>query len=322
MKWTDRLWAATNWTLDTTIHALADTMSTCGTLVSVAGGAAYAISNVLHTQDVSAAYYGGVRTTGNFSLGVNITNLGYSFNDLLPWYYSNQINNKTPSYNLTEYVSSIMLINASAICIGTGAVLKTLGDNIHYWQQNREERREYSQTHQMEIANPSLKEYVYVSAEAVASGLTLAMFSTAVVAAVLNFSNLSLPDFTYPPKGDQKVYGEHYRGAVITQPFNISLDLGVSNFTIPVYFDNLNILLNKTANGTANATYGGGFFFKSNGATPKPSFEVTETFTSMTGFSAYIAKNFFNKKKNRLHIERIKEAEELSYTLVDLDLKN
>lgn len=317
MGWADRFWTATNWVLDTTVHAVADTMSTCGTLACTLGGAAYALSNVLHLQDVNASYYGGVQAAGNFSVGVNITNLNYVFNEWLPWSYSNHVNNGTPAYNLTEYVSSGMVGTISALCVGSGIVLKTIGSNINHWQENREERRYYAQTKQLQIASPELKEYFYVSAGAISSSITLAMFSNAVVAAALHFSGRILPNFTYPPNGGQKVHGEHYNGSVITEPFNFTINLGESNFTVPLYFGDLNVLLKKAVDASANATYGGGFFFKRNGSTQNPSLAVTEAVSSIVGASAYKASNFFATKAKRLHADRILEAEANAYTLIN-----
>jgi hypothetical protein len=141
------------------------------------------------------------------------------------------------------------------------------------------------------------------------------MLSNAVTAATLYFSGKVFPDFTYPPNGKEKVYGEHYNGAVITEPFNVSIDLGVSNFTVPLYFGNLDVLLKKAVDAAVNVTYGGGFFFKPSGATQTPSFTVTETVSSTVGASAYLASNFFATKSRQLHSARRHEAEANAYTL-------
>ncbi|HHT0594159.1 TPA: hypothetical protein ACTXXA_002508 [Legionella anisa] len=316
MGWADRFWTATNWVLDTTVHAVADTMNTCGTLACTLGGAAYALSNVLPLQEVNAAYYGGVHAVGNFTLGINVTNLNYNIPEWLPFSYSNEVNNDTPAYNLTDYISLGKVCSISTLCIGSGIVLKTLGANINHWQENREERRFYAQRKGVQISNPQLKEYLYVSAEAFSSSISTAMLSNGVTAAVLYFSGKVFPDVTYPPNGE-KVYGEHYNGAVITQPFNVTVDLGESNFTVPVYFENLNVLLKKAVDATVNATYGGGFFIKPNGATQNPSLAVTETVSSTVGISTYLASNFFATKSREMHSERIHEAEVNTYTLIN-----
>ncbi|MCE0722025.1 MULTISPECIES: hypothetical protein [Legionella] len=317
MGWADKFWTATNWVLDTTVHVVADTMNTCGTLACTLGGAAYALSNVLPLQEVNAAYYGGVHAVGNFSLGINVTNLNYYVHEWLPVSYSNQVNNDTPAYNLTEYVSSGMVSSISAMCIGSGIVLKTLGANINHWQENREERRFYAHSKRIQITSPQLKEYLYVSAEAFSSSISTAMLSNAVAAAVLYFSGKVFPDFTYPPSGKEKVFGEHYNGAVITQPFNVTIDLGESNFTVPLYFENLNVLLKKSVDAALHATYGGGFFFKPSGATQNPPLAVTEAVSSTVGASAYLASNFFAAKSRQLHSERIHEAEANTYILIN-----
>ncbi|WP_259293211.1 hypothetical protein [Legionella bozemanae] len=315
MGWADRFWTATNWVLDTTVHAVADTMNTCGTLACTLGGAAYALSNVLPLQEVNASYYGGVHAVGNFSLGINITNLDYVFPEWLPGSYSNHVNSDTPAYNLTEYVSLGMVNSIGTLCIGSGIALKTLGVNINHWQESREERRYYAHSKGIQVSNPRLKEYLYVSAEAFSNSISTVMLSNAVTAATLYFAGKVFPDFTYPPNGKEKVYGEHYNGAVITEPFNVSIDLGVSNFTVPLYFGNLDVLLKKAVDAAVNVTYGGGFFFKPSGATQTPSFTVTETVSSTVGASAYLASNFFATKSRQLHSERIHEAEANAYTL-------
>ncbi|KTC80942.1 hypothetical protein [Legionella cherrii] len=316
MRWADRFWSATSWAFDTTVHAVADTMSVCGTLACTLGGAAYAVSNMLNLEEVSASYYGAVNATGNFTLGVNLTNINYSLSESFPLTYSNHINNGT-AYNVTDYISSGMVQTASTICMASGIALKTLGATINQWQENREEQRYYARNHGLQIAKPHWKEYGYVSAEAFAGALSMAMLSTTVATTALYFSSRTVPKITYPPSGERYVAGAYYNGPTISMPFNINIDLGTSSFNIPLYFETMNVLLNKTVEVAAKATYGGGFFFKPNQNTPNPPLAVTEAVSSITGAGAYLARNFFASKAKHLHAERIQKAEASVYTLVN-----
>ncbi len=316
MWWVDGFWTATKWVMDTTVHAVADTMNTCGTLACTLGGAAYAVSNALSLQDVNASYYGGVHAAGNFTLGVDLANLeNYSFNESFPLHYSNQINNGT-TYNLTDYVNAQTLQSASTICVASGIALKTLGASINHWQQSREEQRYFTQMNEMQIASPSLKEYAFVGAEAFTGAVSNAMLSNAIAAAAIHYSGRIVPDITYPPNSEDHVYGAHYNGPIISQPFDVKIDLGDGNFTIPLYFENLNVLLKKTIDVVANATYGGGFFFKRNDVSQKPPLPVTEAVSSTVGVSAYLASNFFARRARELHSERTQHEEVRSYSLI------
>ncbi|KTD00528.1 hypothetical protein [Fluoribacter gormanii] len=315
MRWMDKFWTATHWVFDTTVHTVADTMNVCATLACSLGGAAFAVSNALSLHDVTASYYGSVHAEGNFTLGVDLASLeNYRFNESYPLSYNNHVNNGT-TYNLTDYVNAGTLQTASAICVASGVALKTLGASINHWQQNREERRYYARTKEMQIAKPSYKEYAYVGAEAFTGAVSNAMLSNAVTAAVLHISEKSFPSITYPPHSKQLVSGAHYNGPVISEPFKIGIDLGDSNFTIPLYFDNLNVLLKKTIDVAANATYGGGFFFKRNDVEQEPPLAATEAVSSTVAVSAYLASNFFARKAKELHSERV-QGEARPYTLI------
>ena len=314
MRWKDKFWTATNWVFDTAVHSVADTVNVCATLACSLGGAAFAVSNALSLHDVSASYYGSVQAGGNFTLGVDLTNVNYRFNESFPLSYSKHINNGT-TYNLTDYINAGTLQTASAICVASGVALKTLGANINHWQQNREERRYYARTKDIQIAKPSYKEYALVSAEAFTGAVSNAMLSHTATAAVLHFSEKSIPSITYPPNSVDHTRGAHYNGPVITEPFKIGIDLGTSNFTIPLYFEDLNVLLKKTIDVAAKATYGGGFFFKRNDQEPKPPLAVTEAVSSTVGVSAYLASNFFARKAKELHSERV-HPEARPYTII------
>ncbi|CAM2736456.1 Uncharacterised protein [Legionella steigerwaltii] len=316
MRWMNGFWTAANWAFDTTVHAAANTMNVCGTLACTLGGAAYAVSNMLNLEEVSASYYGAVNATGNFTLGVNLTNLDYGLSESFPLTYSNHVNNGT-SYNLTDYITSGVVQNAGVICMATGIALRTVGATINEWQKAREEQRYYADKLGLQLAKPLWKEYGYVSAEAFAGAVALAMFSTTVATTALQFSSRTVPKITYPPSSEHLVSGAYYNGPTITLPFNIRIDLGTSNFTIPLYFENLNVLLNKTVDVAAKATYGGGFFFKPNKATPNPPLAVTEAVSAVVGGSAYLAQGLFAKKAEALHAQRIQKAEPTVYTLVN-----
>lgn len=198
MGWVDRFWTAGNWLLDTTVHAVADSMNVCGTLACTLGGTAYAVSSMLGTEDVSASYYGEVKAAGNFTLGVNLTNINYAFNEQYPLTYNNHVNNGT-SYNLTDYINAGTVQAASMICVASGIALKTIGASVNKWQESREERRYYARTQGMQVANPQLKEYYYVCAEAFSGAVSMAMLSNMVATTALYFSGKNIPDITYPP---------------------------------------------------------------------------------------------------------------------------
>ncbi|WP_454781562.1 hypothetical protein [Legionella sp. WA2022007384] len=314
MRWRDKFWTATNWVFDTAVHSVADTVNVCATLACSLGGAAFAVSNALPLHDVSASYCGSVKAQGNFILGVDLINLNYCFNEQYPLSYNKDINNGT-TYNLTDYINAGTLQTASAVCVASGVALKTIGANIKHWQQNREERRYYARTKDIQIAKPSYKEYALVSAEAFTGAVSNAMLSHTVTAAVLHFSEKSIPSITYPPNSAEHTRGAHYNGPVIKEPFKIGIDLGTSNFSIPLYFGDLDVMLTKALDAAANATYGGGFFFKRNTQEPKPSLEVTEAVSSTVGVSAYLASNFFGRKAKELHSERV-HPEARPYSIV------
>ncbi|QMT61863.1 hypothetical protein [Legionella sp. PC997] len=315
MRWMDKFWTATNWVLDTAVHSVADTVNLCATLACTLGGAAFAVSNALSLHDVSASYYGSVEAKGNFTLGVDLINLdNYRFAESFPLSYGKDINNGT-TYNLTDYINAGTLQTASTICVASGVALKTLGASINHWQQNREERRSYACTKGIQIAKPSYKEYAFVGAEAFTGAIANAMLSHTVTAAFLHFSEKSIPSITYPPHSEEHVRGAHYNGPVIAEPFKIGINLGNSNFTVPLYFGDLNVLLTKNINVAANATYGGGFFFKRNNEEQKPPLAVTEAVSSTVGVSAYLASNFFARKTKELHSERV-HPEIRSFTIV------
>lgn len=311
MRWADRFWTATNWAFDTTVHAVADTMDVCGTLACTLGGAAFAVSNMLNLEAVSASYYGAVNATGNFTLGIDVTNVESSFNQVFPLTYSNSVNNGT-TYNLTDYIAAGMTQTGGIICMASGMVLKTVSANINQWQEGREEQRDYAHNHKLQIAKPYWKEYAYVSAKAFTGALSMSMLSTTFATTALHLYR-TIPNITYPPNGEHHVYGAHYNGPTISVPFNIDIDLGEDNFTIPLYFTNLNVLLKKAVSVAAKASYGGGFFFKPNQKTPSPPLEVTESVAAAVGGSAYLARNFFARKVNQIHIERIQKAEPTIY---------
>ncbi|MBI2786658.1 MAG: hypothetical protein HYX60_10335, partial [Legionella longbeachae] len=261
MGWRDTFWAASSWTLDTVIHITADTMTYCGSLVCTLGGVAFAVAEIIAQQDVNTSYYGSIRAVGNFTLGLTITNMNYSFNTSLPFIYKDQTNNGN-SYSLTDYIRPEFVRIAGVVCITSGTTLRIFGANINKWQQYRKDKRYYQAHEGIEISPPQLKEYLYVSAKSISGSLSNAVLSNTVTAGLLSLSGAKFPNVNYPPYGNESVAGPYYNGPVISTPFPINMSLDDSNVTIPSPFGNLDVLLKKAINGVANATYGGDFFFK------------------------------------------------------------
>lgn len=308
MGWTDRFWAASHWMLDTSIHAVADTLNTCSTLACTFGGVAFAVSNALTLQEVSISYYGAVRVLANVSIGIEITSFGLGFNQSLPVAYHNQVDNGT-YYNLTNYISSDFVRTFGAICAVSGIVLGTLSANINKYQQSREERYSHEGS-QNTIARPPLKEYLYVSLRATASSMANVAITNTSLSAAIHFSGAIIPTFTYPLHGREYVNSPHYNGSVISAPFSIRIKLDDSNFTIPFFFGHIDGVIKKSVDIKANATYGGGFFFKATEVSKTSAMVPAEIITTIIGGSAYLAKNFFAKKTRQLHKERLQQEED------------
>jgi hypothetical protein len=235
-----------------------------------------------------------------------------NFNDSLPLSYSRYFNNGT-TYNLTDYISSNVVQSASFILASSGVVLKTLGANLNKWQQSREDKRNFEATNRVAMSNPSFKEYLYVNAEAITASLSTTFLSQSVSAWALYLTGNMFPSITYPPHGNQ-VHGAYYNGPVISTPFSIHLDLEPSNFTFPLPYFNLNVLLKKAVDVMGNATYGGGFFFKKKieGVSQSPP-AVTEAISTTAGVSAYLLSNFFARKHKEIYDARRIEDEKKSF---------
>lgn len=307
MKWTDKFWVASNWVLDTTIHAIADTMTTCGTLACTLGGVAFAVSNFLMEERVKASYFGSIFATGAFDVNVKVAHTTFGFNESIPVVYSNSVNNGV-SYNVADYFKPDMIQTVSAVSALSGIFFKILGANLNKWQYAREQSR----LNPCQLSRPHLQEYLYLSAEVLTGSLSNALMSYSVTALSIHFTRLT-PRITYPFRADDCVNGSDYSGPIASMSFSVQADLGSTNISIPLPNGGLNVTLRKAIDVMANASYGAGFFLMPKDTSPSPSATAVVALATTVGVGAYLMHSFFGKKGRQLEDRRKHQDDQTSY---------
>lgn len=303
MAWRDKFWSAygmvRNTAIDLTVNTVVNTCNIVGSLACMAGGVGFALSNVLD-ETLRASYYGSALTTGAVLVDANLKTFNYHFNESIPFERSDYVIGDL-TYNLKDYIHPEKVRVASSIFFASGTALRLIGTNVKQWRQGRLDKAYYKSEHDLEIANPSRKEYLYASAESLCGSISFTFLSASIAGEVINYTGLvgSSQSLTYPTDGMLRVNATHYEGPLKTLSIPVAYKIS-KDISINLYGLNIKALVEERVNALANTTYGGGLFFKSE-VTANPPVVIP----AAVGGSAFLAGSFFARKVGEERDERI-----------------
>lgn len=311
MGWKDKLSRAWRWGVDTTLDLLGNALSFSGTLFSAAGGIGFAAAQELN-KTFSAAYSGDIIAAGNLAVGAHIDGTNLGINYTLPLQGSGKKNGEN-LYNLTDYIDANLVYITSALCVGSGVVLKTMGDTLKKWQEYRYDAH-YNKSHYgITLSKPSPKEFLLTMGQAFCFSVGVSTLSYTTASCVAHYSPLfpSVLRLTYPFTGTKHATGPDYYGPLKTESYPIAVTLDSQKIPADLPFiGKVTVVLNMAVRGMANATYGGGLSFKEDDpAQLEPTVIAVATVSGVIGSSAYLTHNFFAQsarfmRDNRIHSER------------------
>jgi hypothetical protein len=317
MGWMSRVRIVYNTVVDATIDAVASTLSACGTFACAAGGMGFAAMQAVE-KTFSASFYGSGEGAGGLNILGSLDNVYAGINETLPVHVSGKKDGQI-LYNLGNYVDNHSIQMISMVFVGSGIVLRNMGDNLKKWQEHRCDARYIYDRTGMALARPSAKEMLFANASSVSTSLSIALLSHSV-SSFLVYSDwlnkklyLTYPFSTNDSVEEPKIKSDYYHGPVASGTYPIDYKLDPEVFPFSLWSWNVTLGLNMTLNGLANATYGGGLFFKENNPISIPP-KVTQAASAVLGVGAYYASNLFFKRERRLRDERMMNSE--SYTLV------
>ncbi len=311
MGWNDKLSRIWRWSVDTTLDLLGNALSFSGTLFSAAGGIGFAAAQELN-KTFCAAYSGDVIAVGNLAVSAQLEGTSLGINYTLPLQGSGKTNGEN-LYNLTDYIDPNLVYISSALCVGSGVILKTMGDTLKKWQEYRYDAHYYKSHYGINLSQPSPKELLLTMGQAVCSSVGVSTLSYTTASCVAHYSPLfrSVLRLTYPFTGTKYATGPDYYGPLKTESYPIAVTLDSQKIPADLPFiGNVTLVLNMEVHGMANATYGGGISFKEDEpAQLAPTVMAVETISGVIGSSAYLTHNFFAKtarllRDNRIHAER------------------
>jgi hypothetical protein len=316
MGWSVRFTKAWGWGVDKLADAVGSAVTTGADIACALGGIGLATAQGMN-KTFCASYYGAGTAVGGLDVTGHLQGTSFDLNYTLPI----QVNGYKDGeylYNITDYLDPNVVLLASAAFIGTGVVLKTIGDVLKKWQQYRYDER-YIQAHcGVKVGRPTRDEFLVGVAESVCASLAITTLTHTLISSVDSYSNLLGSDLylTYPFEGEQRANSTYYNGPINSgsYPIAATLDPQVVHVQLPI-LGNTTILLDMAAKGVANYTYGGGLFFKENDS-EKISPALSQIFSGIVGSSAYLAKNLFFRKGTVMRDERIQAARRGAYTSI------
>lgn len=311
MGWKDKLRQTWRWGVDTTLELLGNALSFSGTLISAVGGIGFAAAQELN-QTLSVAYSGDVVAAGGLAVSAQLEGTSFGINYTLPLQGSGKKNGEN-LYNLTDYINPQLLYISSTLCVGSGIILKSMGDTLQKWQEYRDDARYHQIHYGINLSKPSQREFLLTMGQAACSSVAMSTLSYTTASCIAHYSPLfrSVLWLNYPFTGTKHATGPDYYGPVKTESFPIAVTLDSQKFPADLPFiGNVTIVLNMLVNGMANATYGGGLSFKgADAALLAPTVMALETVSGVLGSGAYLTHSFFAKsarfmRDNRIQIER------------------
>ena len=313
MKWTDMFWTAYEYAVDTVIDTAVYTLNGVGSMACLVGGALLPVSYALD-ETLTASYSGSANTMGKVNVGIDAIELNYTISGSIP-FQKTLARNDGITYKLQDYIQPSTVQLGSLVFVGAGTVLNVLSANLKLWQQGRIDRRALREHHGVECSTPSAKEHLYRSGGSFCDSLSYAMLSCTVTGLIIQYTGLigSSIQFTYPPTSNNKINTTHYSGPVESSLIPVEYQLN-QNATVdlPVVGINISVAEKVEALATINATYGGGLFFKSHNKTNFPWFA-----SAIAGGITNKAGLFFSKKEIEARDNRINEARQYDYSLVN-----
>lgn len=298
--------------VDTALDATASVLTTSGSVACAIGGMGFALAQGMN-KTFTASYYGKASALGDLAVNGTIENTFFGFNYSLPMSIE-RTRNGEDFYNLTDYTNPGVVLWSSSVCVAGGFFLKSVGNTLKRWQQYRYDERYNTLYCNLSLPAPSAQDFLLIGQRSLCDSFTIAMLSHSIMSGVVSYSDLFNANlrFTYPFTGDHPVNSTYYNGPVARESYPVDFKFNPQTVTMKFpYVGEKTILLNMSAQGIANVTYGGGVFFKENHSATVPPL-LTQTLTAIGGLSAYMAGNFFARKErykrdNELQAQQVKE---------------
>lgn len=310
MDWRGTLWSAYNSTVNAAVDLTADAFRAAGSLACLVGGAGIAIADAMNVT-FSATYYGAADVNGEVKLNIFIPKYNYTYKEQIPF---DQTEDKTGGFSksLYDFLTPHGVRQASLLLAGSGFVMRLMGDNLKYWQNNRAEAAYFQEKHNIDMRGPDLTEYGEINLASALGSVAYTLNGNFVVGCVMNYSGWlgTASGLTYPEQSNTTVNTNYYNGPVaqLTVPVTYSLAKNTT-LNLPIVGD-LEIDERIDLNGMVNATYGVGVFAKSEST---PDYPIA--IPGVLAMTACLSSRFFNNRAEGQHKERLKEAINNGYSL-------